>query len=196
MRFSVAITCVGGDQPGAFELPRRAGVARAPQEVLVVEAVPHVVPAAVAGVPVDHPVRRGEFVGRVGEAADQHHRHAGRPGQPGQPAAEADERLGMPQPARPLGQRPVAGLVLRAVRDVVPHQARAVHRLLVDADHPVAAGLEEARPPRASRAGCSSILHLRRALHGDADIGFGDRPAVVGQRRGAAASSAGSTPRM
>ena len=73
------------------------------------------------------------------------------------PLRQADEERRVPQPARPLGQRPVAGLVLGAVRDVGPHQARAVHRLLVDADDAVAGCLQEARPPRASRAGCSSI---------------------------------------
>jgi hypothetical protein len=44
---------LGGNQPGAFELPRRPGMAWAPQEIVVVEAVVRVVPAAVAGVVVD-----------------------------------------------------------------------------------------------------------------------------------------------
>ena len=59
---------IRGDQPRALELPRRVLVARAPQEILVVEAVRGVVPAAVAGVIVDHPVGRRELVGRMGEA--------------------------------------------------------------------------------------------------------------------------------
>ena len=143
MRRIVWITCVGGDQPGALELPRRAGMARAPQEILVVEPHPLVVPAAVAGVPVDDAIWRGEFVGRVGKATDHHHLAARRPGQPGQPTGQADEELRMAQPACPLGQRPVAGLVLRAVRNMRPHQALAVHRLLVDAHDAVAGCLQE-----------------------------------------------------
>ena len=62
---------VDRDQPRAFELARRVLVPRAPQEILVVEAVVRVVPAAVAGVVVDHPVGRGEFSARMAEAADQ-----------------------------------------------------------------------------------------------------------------------------
>src|SRR5215467_5805561 len=54
---------LSGDQPRAFELPGRAGMARAPRKVLVVEALPDVIPAAIAGVPVDHPVWRGCFGG-------------------------------------------------------------------------------------------------------------------------------------
>jgi len=53
---------LGGNQPGAFELPRRPGMARTPQEIVVVEAVVRVVPAAVAGVVVDDPVGRRELV--------------------------------------------------------------------------------------------------------------------------------------
>src|SRR5271169_5818339 len=89
-----------GDQSRAFELSWRAGVPRAPQEVVVVEAMAHVVPAAVAGVIVDHPVRRGEFVGRMGEARDHYHRRADRPGEPGQPARQPDEERRVLQPAR------------------------------------------------------------------------------------------------
>src|SRR6185369_14797519 len=51
---------LGGDQPRAFELPWRPGMARAPQKIMVVEAVVRVVPAAVAGVIVDDPVGRRE----------------------------------------------------------------------------------------------------------------------------------------
>src|SRR4051812_8720065 len=60
------------DEARAFELTRRIGVTRAPQEIVVVEAVARVVPAAVAGVIVDDPVRRRELVGRMREAADHH----------------------------------------------------------------------------------------------------------------------------
>src|SRR4051812_15921406 len=63
---------LGGDQPRAFELPRRSGMTRAPQEIMMVEAVVRVVPAAVAGMVVDDPVGGRELVGRRGEAADEH----------------------------------------------------------------------------------------------------------------------------
>src|SRR5258708_22216933 len=53
---------IDGDQARAFELARRALVARAPQEVLVVEAMVRIVPAAVAGVIVDHAIGRVELV--------------------------------------------------------------------------------------------------------------------------------------
>src|SRR3954452_13390464 len=62
------LNLLGGDQPGAFELARRPGMARAPQEIVVVEAVARVVPAAIAGVIIDDPVGRRELVGRRGEA--------------------------------------------------------------------------------------------------------------------------------
>ena len=104
-----------GDQPRALELARRVLVARAPQEIVVVEAVLRVVPAAVAGVVVDDAIGRIEFVGRMGEARDHHHRGAGRPGEPGQAARQPDEELGVLEPARALAERPVAGLVLGAV---------------------------------------------------------------------------------
>ena len=171
----------GGDQPGAFELPRRAGMARTPQKVLVIETMPRVVPAAVAGMPVDHPVRRREFVGRMREATDQHHRTACRPRQPRQPAAQPDETRRMPQPARPLGQWPVARLILHAVREVGPHQAAAVCRFLVDTNHPVAARLEELHHLTPAMR-VAPVFAPAAALHRDTDIGLVDRPTVVRQR--------------
>lgn len=45
---------------------------RAPRTVGVVDAVPHVAPAAIGEMPADHRVRRGGFVGWIGAAADQH----------------------------------------------------------------------------------------------------------------------------
>src|SRR5581483_4333786 len=73
---------IDGDEARALELPRRVLVPRTPHEVRVVETMMRIVPAAVAGVIVDHPIRRGEFVQRVREAADHHHRHADAPGEP------------------------------------------------------------------------------------------------------------------
>src|SRR5438270_11287535 len=62
---------LGGDQPGAFELSRRSRMPRAPQKIVMVEAMVRVVPAAVAGVVVDDPVGRRRFVSRRGETADR-----------------------------------------------------------------------------------------------------------------------------
>jgi hypothetical protein len=75
-----------GDQPAAFEHPRRVLVARTPEEIRPVAGIEGrrvVVPAAVAAMPVDHAVWGGEFIGRMGEARDHHHGRARRPGQPG-----------------------------------------------------------------------------------------------------------------
>src|SRR5437763_14506864 len=55
---------LGGDQPGAFELSRRPGMAGTPQEIVVVEAGVRVVPAAIAGGVVDDPVGGRGLVGR------------------------------------------------------------------------------------------------------------------------------------
>src|SRR5215469_14386599 len=165
---------LSGDQPRAFELSGRAGMARAPQKILVVEALPDVIPAAIAGVPVDHPVWRGELVGRMGETADQHHWRAGRPGEPGEAAGEADKKFRVAQPSRPLGQRPVTGLILRAVRNVRPDDARAIYGALVDTDHAVAAGLQKG-DHLTPAIGIVPGLAVGRALYADADIGFGDR---------------------
>jgi hypothetical protein len=98
-------------------------MARAPQEVLVVEAMPHVVPAAVGGVIVDHSVRSCKFVCRMSEA--HHHGRPHPPGEPGEPTGEANEELGVLDPPRALAERPVARLVLGPMRDVVPHQPMA-----------------------------------------------------------------------
>src|SRR4029077_14932515 len=78
------------------------------------------------------------------EAADHHHRRADRPGEPGEAAREADEEIGVAQPVRAFEKRPAAGLVLDAVRDVVPYEAVAVDRLLVDADDSVSRLLQKA----------------------------------------------------
>src|SRR5262249_6032339 len=110
---------------------------RAPEEVLVVEVMPNVVPAAVAGIIVDYAGGCGELVGRVGEAADHDDRRPDPPGEPCEPAGRPDEELSMLEPAGAFGKRPVAGLVLGSVWDVVPDESVAVHRLLVDAYDPI-----------------------------------------------------------
>lgn len=58
-------------------------MARAPEEVLVVEAQSRVVPAGIAGVVVDDPVGREEFGRRMRKAGDHHDFRARRPGEPG-----------------------------------------------------------------------------------------------------------------
>ena len=81
------------DQLRTFKVAVRAFVTGTPQEVEVVEVQPHIVPAAVAGMIIDHTIRRFKFVGRVGEAGDHHHRHFAAPGKPAQTAAQADEEI-------------------------------------------------------------------------------------------------------
>jgi hypothetical protein len=54
------------------------------------------------------------------------------------------------------------------------------HRLLVDADDAEAAGLEEG-DDLAPAMRVVPELALGRGLHRDADVGLGNRPAVVGQ---------------
>ena len=48
-----------GDQPGALQLPGRAGAARAPQEVLAIEPLPRVVPATAALIEVEANAEQG-----------------------------------------------------------------------------------------------------------------------------------------
>jgi len=165
------------DKTATFEMPGRALVAGTPQEIMVIEAKAGIVPAGIAGVVIDHPVRGVKLVGRVGEAADHHHRGAGRPGQPGQAARQADEKSGVFQPARPFTQRPVAGLILGPPGDVVPQQLMTVQWLLVDADHPIAAIFQEL-DQLAPAGGIVPVFGLGRALHRDADVGLGDRGAA------------------
>ncbi len=107
----------------------------------------------------------------------------------GQPAAQASQARPAGQPhehgrvaqqPRPLDERPVAGQVLGAVRDVRPDQAGAVHRLLVDAQHPLAARLER-RDHLAPAVRVVPVLGLAAALHGDAGVGLRDGAALVGQ---------------
>ena len=76
----------GRDQSRAFELTPGVLVTRTPEEVLMIEAVPYIVPAAIAGVIVDHAERCCKFVGCMREAADHHHWSTGRPREPREPA--------------------------------------------------------------------------------------------------------------
>ena len=147
----------------------------------MVEAVARIVPAAVAGVIVDHAVGRvNSLVGWVKPLIIT----------TGVPAAQASQDRPLDSPTKKSAclsqrarssKRPVAGLVLGAVRDVVPDEPGAVHRLLVDADDAIAGLLQEA-DDLAPAGRVVPVFALRRALHCDADIGLGDRPRVVGER--------------
>ena len=130
------------DQARAFEVPRRILMLRTPHEIVVLETDRGVIPTAVAGVPVDHPVGRVELIRRVGKAADHDRWRPGRPGQPSQAGGEAYEHFSVRQPARALHQGPVAGLVLDPVRDMRVKQTRSVDLLLIDADNTQAFGLQ------------------------------------------------------
>ena len=68
------------NQARALELARRAPVTRATQKIRSVEGDQWVIPAAVAGMIVDHSVGSSELVKRMCEAADH---HDGGPDSPG-----------------------------------------------------------------------------------------------------------------
>ena len=66
------------------------------------------------------------------KAANHDDAGADSPGQPRQTTGEANEEFGVLEPASAFLQRET-GLVLHAVRNVVPEKINAVHGLLVDA---------------------------------------------------------------
>ena len=68
-------------------------VARTPQEIKVVEIQTHIIPAAVTGMIVYHPVRSFKLIGRMGESGDHHHRNLTAPCQPAQTAGQTDEKV-------------------------------------------------------------------------------------------------------
>ena len=90
---------------------------------------------------VDHPIGRDELITRVGESADHHHRALDRPGEPRQTARQADEGGCVAQPARPLDEGPVTGLILGAVRGSVTTMPAPWIGFLINADHAVAVRL-------------------------------------------------------
>ena len=75
-----------GDELGTFKMPVGTFVARTPQKVKVVKIQSHIVPTAVAGVIVDHPVRRFKLIRRMRKTGNHHHRHFAAPRQPAQTA--------------------------------------------------------------------------------------------------------------
>ena len=146
-------------------------MAGAPEEVEMVEILPHVVPAGMARVVVDDAVRRVELVRGMREAADHHNRHIAAPCDPRQAAGETDEKVRVFNQIDALLQRDVAREILRAPRDVVPVEARAMDLLLVDAQDTVAVVLQELddRDP-AKRV--VPVFRLRGGLRRDADVLF------------------------
>ena len=76
----------GGNEFGALKVAIGTLVTGTPQEVEVVKIQPHIVPTTVAGVIIDHAVRRFKLIGRVGEAGNHDHRHFAAPCQPAQAA--------------------------------------------------------------------------------------------------------------
>lgn len=77
---------LGRDETRALELARRILMARAGEEVVAIEIGERVVPAAVAGVIIDDPVRGREFVAGMSESGDHNNRRSHRPGEPRQAA--------------------------------------------------------------------------------------------------------------
>src|SRR4051794_19282013 len=80
---------------------------------------------------------------------------------------------------RALDQRLVAGLIFRALRNVVPDQSGAMRGLLIDANDAIAGVLEEGNN-LAPAGRVVPVFALRRALCTDADVGLSDRTAVIG----------------
>ena len=135
----------------------------------MVEVKPHVIPAAVAGVIINHAVRRRKFIRRMREPGNHHHRHLAPPRQPAQSRTQPDEEVRVLDEVDPLLQRFVPRLVLHSPRHVIPDQTRAVHTLLVDADYTVSIFLQEL-DHLVPAVGIVPVLRLTRTLAGDADI--------------------------
>ena len=74
------------NQLRAFELPRSPLVPGTPEEIMMIEANPNIVPTTIARVVIDDPVGRIEFCRGMRETADQHDGCFRGPGQPGQAA--------------------------------------------------------------------------------------------------------------
>src|SRR6202035_1905040 len=83
------------------------------------------------------------------------------------------------EPTGTLGERPVSSLILGAIRYLVPNEADTMDRLLVDAYDAIAGILQKTNNFEPS-ARVVPVFCLRRALYGDADIGFCNRASVVG----------------
>ncbi len=77
-----AINLCASYQSGAFKLPVRVFMSRAPQKILVVKIQRCIVPASVTTMGVEHPPRGIKLTVRQAEATYQHHRNTGCPCQP------------------------------------------------------------------------------------------------------------------
>src|ERR1700683_1947324 len=173
---------LGGDKTGALELPRRIFVARAPQEILVIEPVANIIPATIAGMIIDHPIGCIKFVRRVRESRNHHDRRSTCPGEPRKPARETNKKLGVCKPTRTLSNRSITRLILCALRQVMPNQACPMDSSLVDADNAITRLLQESDDV-VPTSGVVPVFALRRALHCDADIRLSDRSTVVDKRQ-------------
>ena len=98
-------------------------MARAPQKIGVVESHPGVVPATIADVVIDHPIRCTELVRFGRETRNHHHRRTRRPCQPGQAAAETNEEVRVFKPACTFCKWLVASLILGTIWNVIPDQS-------------------------------------------------------------------------
>src|SRR5262249_33689301 len=107
---------IGGDQTRALELARGVLVARAPEEILVVEAHPDTVPAGIAGVIIDHAIRRTSSTPYTGvkpeirttgtprAQASQHERTLNCPRRPGTSPEPMVRLIAPPKGGLPAGQ--------------------------------------------------------------------------------------------
>ncbi len=165
----------GGDEACAFELAVVALVAGAPEEVEVVEILPHVVPAGVAGVVIDDTVWRMEFIRGMCETADHHQRDLAAPRHPRQAAGQADEEVCVLYQIDTFLQRDVAREILRSPWDVVPMKSRAVDFLLVDAQDAVSVVFQELDDGNPAER-IVPVFRLGGRLRRNADVLFFDLP--------------------
>lgn len=64
---------LGGDQPAALILALGPFVARAPEEISVIELQRHIIPATIAAVRVEDSIRSVELANRKRKPTDQYH---------------------------------------------------------------------------------------------------------------------------
>ncbi len=141
----------------------------------MVEILPHVVPAGVAGVVIDDTVRRVEFVRGMRETADHHDRNLAPPCDPRQAAGEADEEVRVFYEIYAFLQRDVAREILRAPWDVVPMEPRAVNFLLINTENTVAVVLQELDDGNPAER-IVPVFRLGGRLRRNADVLFFDLP--------------------
>ena len=122
---------------GAFEMLRSSFPAGTAQVVRNIEFYPHVIPAAVADMFVDDPVRSRKFIARMSKTADQNYIFPAAPCQPAQAAGKTDKEIGMGNQIDTLLQGQIPGKIFSPARDVIPDQAISGNSIFVNADHPI-----------------------------------------------------------